>query len=102
MAQLLDYVPVKPGMRRRRWLMTAGVLIVVVASAVLAVPQVNAFQQRQNRRAAIRQQFSSQITIAERFLDSKNVDDAALAILQAEFPTHTEAKLFWRSELDSF
>ncbi len=102
MAQQLDYVPVSPGRRRRRWLLAASVLVVIVASAFLAVPQVKAFQERQNRRAAIRQQFSTQIASAERFLDSKNVDDAALAILQAEFPTHTEGRLFWRSELGSF
>jgi len=39
---------------------------------------------------------------AERALEERKIEDAATALVRAEFPTHVESRLFWRSELNSF
>jgi len=101
MVQLLDYSPRDGRIRRRRVLFTLTVVIASVSS-IFAVPQFKAFQQRQNRRVEIRAQFIAQLASAERALEDRKIENAATALVRAEFPTHVESRLFWRSELNSF
>jgi len=76
--------------------------LAIVVSGVLKVPRYKAFKARQERRAAIRSQFETQVASAKAMLNPFQVNGAAIALIRAEFPVHTEANLFGRTELDSF
>jgi hypothetical protein len=99
MALKLDYSLSKP---RRRWFVITIAILAISASYVLAVPKFKAFRERQIRRAAIRQQFDSQLAVAESALRETDVFAAARALVRAEFSTRAEAKLFWSWERKSF
>jgi hypothetical protein len=99
MALKLDYSLSKS---RRRWFVFGVAVIAILASGVLAIRKYQAFESRQEQRATVRRKVEAYLSSAKRLIDQKRIDDAALALLQAEFPRHTEAGLFWQSELDAF
>jgi hypothetical protein len=101
MTEPLGYAPPVPPYRRVGFvaLVTIPVLI---ASYVLAVPKFRTFRDHQARRADVRRQFATEIAAARKEIEANNLDAAAAALFNAEFPTRIERHLFTRSTLAAF
>jgi hypothetical protein len=100
MAQALSYAATVPWYRKRRWLPLLTLPILILSYA-LALPQFHTLRQHQIRRTEIRQQFKTQLENARQALDEAQLDSAAVALLNAEFPVRTEQQLFWSSEVET-
>jgi hypothetical protein len=100
MAQALCYAASVPWYRKRRWLPLLTLPILIVGYT-LALPQFRTLRQHRIRRTEIRQQFKIELDNARRALDEAQLDSAAIALLNAEFPVRTEQQLFWPSEVES-
>jgi hypothetical protein len=99
MAQALSYAASVPWYRKRRWLPLLT-LPILILGYTLALPQFRTLRQHQIRRTEIRQQFKTELDNARQALDGAQLDAAAIALLNAEFPIRTEQQLFWSSEVE--
>jgi hypothetical protein len=76
--------------------------LTALACIATAVPQWQAFRQREAHRAAVRQTMAAQLGVARSMLAANRADGAAVATIRAEFPRRLEGHLFRLVELDGF
>src|SRR5215203_1924363 len=102
MTEPLGYAPPIPRYRRVGFVAVTTIPI-LIASYFLAIPKIQTFRDHQARRADARRQFETQVSTARRQMDALNLDGAAAALFNAEFPIQLERHLFSRaaqSDLD--